>query len=52
LSQSKDKEAELKKYADTYPEVTLGEEICKLHFQNSSAKKNPEGFGRVTEPHY
>ena len=40
LNQSKEKEAELKKYADTYPEVTLGEEICKLHFQNPSAKKN------------
>jgi len=39
LSQSKDKEAELKKYADTYPEVTLGEEIDKLHFQDASAKQ-------------
>lgn len=32
LNQSKEKEAELKKYADTYPEITLGEKIDKLHF--------------------
>jgi len=39
LNQSKEKEAELKKYADTYPEITLGEEIDKLHFQDASAKQ-------------
>jgi len=32
LNKSKEKEAELKKYADTYPEITLGEETDKLHF--------------------
>jgi len=39
LNQSKEKEAELKKYADTYPEITLGEEIDKLYFQDASAKQ-------------
>jgi len=39
LNQSKDKEAELKKYADTYPEITLGEEIHKLLFQDAGANK-------------
>ena len=39
LNQSKEKEAELKKYADTYPEITLGEEIDRLHFQDASAKQ-------------
>ena len=39
LNKSKEKEAELKKYTDTYPEVTLGEEIDKLHFQDASAKQ-------------
>tara|TARA_B100001250_G_C19135611_1_gene501552 strand:- start:265 stop:429 length:165 start_codon:yes stop_codon:yes gene_type:complete len=32
LNQSKEKEVELKKYAETYPEITLGEKIDKLHF--------------------
>ena len=39
MTQSKEQEAALKKYADTYPEVTLGEEIDKLHFQDASAKQ-------------
>ena len=39
LNQSKEKEAELKKYADTYPEITLREGIDKLHFQDVSAKQ-------------
>ena len=39
LNQSQEKEAELKKFADTYPEITLGEEIDKLHFQDASAKQ-------------
>jgi len=39
LNQSKEKEAELKKYADTSPEITLREEIDKLHFQDASAKQ-------------
>ncbi len=32
MNQSKEKEAELKKYAETYPEITLGEKIDKLRF--------------------
>jgi len=39
LNQSKEKEAELKKFADAYPEIVLGEEIDKLHFQDASAKQ-------------
>ena len=39
LNKSKEKEAELKKYADTYTEITLGEKIDKLHFQDASAKQ-------------
>jgi len=39
LNQSKEKEAELKKFADAYPEIVLGEEINKLHFQDASAKQ-------------
>ena len=39
LNQSQEKEAELKKFADTYPEIVLGEEIDKLHFQDASAKQ-------------
>ena len=33
------KEAELKKFADAYPEIVLGEEIEKLHIQDASAKQ-------------
>ena len=39
LNQSQEKEAELKKFADAYPEIVLGEEIDKLHFQETSAKQ-------------
>ena len=44
LNQSKEKEAELKKYADAYPEITLGEKIDKLHFQDASAKQSLKDF--------
>ncbi len=39
LNQSQEKEAELKKFADAYPEIVLTEEIDKLHFQDASAKQ-------------
>ena len=39
INQSQEKEAELKKFADAYPEIVLGEEIDKLHFQEASAKQ-------------
>ena len=39
LKQSQEKEAELKEFADAYPEIVLGEEIDKLHFQEASAKQ-------------
>ena len=39
LNQSQEKEAELKKFADAYPEIVLGEEIDKLHFQEARAKQ-------------
>ena len=39
LNQSQEKEAELKKFAEAYPELALGEEIEKLHFQDASAKQ-------------
>ena len=39
LNQSQEKEAELKKFADAYPELVLEEEIDKLHFQDASAKQ-------------
>ena len=35
LNQSQEKEVELKKFADAYPEIVLGEEIDKLHFQDA-----------------
>ena len=38
LNQSQEKEVELKKFADAYPEIVLGEEIDKLHFQDASLK--------------
>ena len=34
LSQTQEKEAELSKFAAAYPEIILGEEIDKLHFQD------------------
>ena len=34
LSQTQEKEAELSKFAAAYPEIVLGEEIDKLHFQD------------------
>ena len=39
LNQSQEMEAEVKKFADAYPEIVLGEEIDKLHFQDASAKQ-------------
>ena len=39
LNQSQEKEAELKKFADAYPELVLGEEIDKLHFQDARVKQ-------------
>jgi hypothetical protein len=39
LKQSQEKEAELKEFADAYPEIVPGEEIDKLHFQDASAKQ-------------
>ena len=39
LNQSQEKEVELKKFADAYPEIVLGDEIDKLHFQDASVKQ-------------
>ena len=39
LNQPQEKEAELKKFADAYPEVVLSEEVDKLHFQDPTAKQ-------------
>ena len=39
LNQSQEKEDELKKFAETYPELVLGEEIDKLHFQDTTVKQ-------------
>ena len=39
LKQSQEKEVELKKFADAYPEIVLGDEINKLHFQDASVKQ-------------
>ena len=39
LNQSEEKQTELKKITDAYPEIVLGEEIDKLHFQDASAKQ-------------
>ena len=39
LNQFKEKEVELKKFAEAYPEIMLGEEIDKLHIQDASAKQ-------------
>jgi len=38
LSQTQEKELELSKFAAVYPDIVLGEEIDKLHFQDSSVK--------------
>jgi len=39
LNQFKEKEVELKKFAEAYPEIVLGEEIDKLHIQDANVKK-------------
>ena len=39
LSQTQEKEAELTKFAATYPDIILGEEIDKLHFQDKEVKQ-------------
>ena len=39
LNQFKEKEVELKKFADAYPEIKLEEEIDKLHIQDAGAKQ-------------
>ena len=39
LNQSQEKESELKKFAETYPDLVLGEEIDKLHFQDTTVKQ-------------
>ena len=39
LSQSQAKAVELKKFADAYPDLVLGEEIDKLHFQDAATKQ-------------
>ena len=39
LNQSQEKESELKKFAENYPELVLGEEIDKLHFQDTTVKQ-------------
>ena len=39
LNQFKEKEVEMKKFADAYPEIVLDEEIDKLHIQDASAKQ-------------
>ena len=40
LSQTKEKEAELSKFAATYPDIVLTEEIDKLHFQDNEVKQS------------
>ncbi len=39
LSQTQEKEAELTKFAASYPDIVLGEEIDKLHFQDAAVKQ-------------
>ena len=39
LSQTQEKEAELSKFAAAYPDIVLGDEIDKLHFQDAEVKK-------------
>tara|TARA_B100001250_G_scaffold155913_1_gene134006 strand:- start:61 stop:1383 length:1323 start_codon:yes stop_codon:yes gene_type:complete len=44
LSQTQEKEKELSKFAAAYPDIVLGEEIDKLHFQDSSVKQTMKDF--------
>ena len=39
LNQTQDKEVELNKFASTYPDIVLVEEIDKVHFQDSKIKQ-------------
>ena len=39
LKKSDDKKAEIEKFSSTYPEISLSEEIDKLHFQDTSLKE-------------
>jgi len=39
LSQTQEKEAELTKFSAAYPDIMLGEEIDKLHFQDAEVKQ-------------
>ena len=39
LNQFKEKEVELKKFADVYPQIVLDDEIDKIHIQDASAKQ-------------
>jgi len=39
ISQTKEKEAELSKFAAAYPDIILAEEIDKLHFQDKEVKQ-------------
>tara|TARA_B100000029_G_scaffold57771_1_gene52182 strand:+ start:457 stop:2247 length:1791 start_codon:yes stop_codon:yes gene_type:complete len=39
LNLAQEKEAELSKFAAAYPDIVLGEEIDKIHFQDSSVKQ-------------
>ncbi len=40
LSQTQEKEVELTKFAAAYPDIVLGEEIDKLHFQDAAVKQS------------
>ncbi len=44
LSQTQEKEVELSKFASSYPDIVLDEEIDKLHFQDSSVKQTMKDF--------
>ena len=44
LSQNQEKEKELSKFTAAYPDIVLGEEIDKLHFQDSSVKQTMKDF--------
>ena len=39
LNQTQDKEVELNKFASSYPDIVLVEEIDKVHFQDSKIKQ-------------
>ena len=39
LNLAQEKKAELSKFAAAYPDIVLGEEIDKIHFQDSSVKQ-------------